>query len=136
MKRSLLLGYQWLIGLSDTGTGVMLCLAPTLTLRLMGVQAPEDASAYVGYIGAFVFSIGLTCLYGAYLLAGKRSVVRLETIWLVTALARGAVAVYVFKCILTGAFEPAWLSVAVFDAACVAIQAIGLRRRWLCDAHA
>jgi len=40
----------------------------------------------------------------------------------------------VLKGVLVGDLESGWITVAVFDAACVLIQAIGLRKRWLFDA--
>jgi hypothetical protein len=134
MKHTLLLGYQWLTGISDTGAGILLYLAPAFTLRLMGVQAPADAMPFVGYVGAFVLAVGLTCLYGALLLTLRKAPERVETIWLITALLRGAVAIYVFQSILTGVLEPGWIGVTLFDGACVVVQAIGLKRRWLCNA--
>ncbi len=133
MKRSLLLAYQWVTGLSDTGTGVLLCVAPEFTLRLMGLHAPPDAKAYVAYIGAFVFSVGLACLYGVMMVKYCR-LDRLEVIWLLTAFTRTAVALYVFKSILDGTLEPGWVTVAAFDGACVVIHATGIRNGGLAKA--
>jgi hypothetical protein len=58
---------------------------------------------------------------------------RTEIVWLLTAFTRSAVAIYVLKSILAGQLQFGWITVALFDAACVLIQAIGLRRRWLVD---
>ncbi len=135
MKASLLLGYQWVTGLSDAGTGVLLCAAPAFTLRLMGLHVPPDAEPYVSYIGAFVLSVGLACLYGVLLIVRRALMEHLEVVWLLTAFTRSAVAIYVASAVATGTLAPGWLGVAVFDAACVVIQAIGLRKRWLTDAH-
>lgn len=134
MKHSMLLGYQWMTGAADVGTGVLLYLAPALTLRLMGLHAPEDAAPYVSYIGAFVLSVGLSCLYGAWLVTQDATVERLETVWPLTAFARSAVAIYVIKGILAGELEAPWIGVALFDGACVVVQGVGLRRRWLVEA--
>ena len=65
MNRPILIGYQVLIGLSDTLTGALLIIAPEFALRLMGLHAPADALPFLSFIGAFVLSVGLTCLYGA-----------------------------------------------------------------------
>lgn len=127
----MLLGYQWLTGAVDVGTGVLLYLAPALTLRLMGVHAPTDATPYVSYIGAFVLSVGLSCLYGALLLKQQATPERMETVWLLTAFARSAVAIYVIKGVLAGQLEAPWITVAVFDGLCVLVQAVGLRKKWL-----
>lgn len=135
MNRSLLLAYQWATGASDTCTAVLLCAAPALALRMMGVHAPANAMPYIGYIGAFVFSVGLACVYGAYLVHMGACSGRIETVWLLTAFSRAAVAVYLVQEILAGVLEPAWISVVLFDGACVIVQGIGLRRKWLKDAR-
>ena len=135
MKRSVLLAYQWITALSDTLTGALLYLAPTFTLRLMGVHAPPDAIPYISYIGAFVLSVGLACLYGAILLVRRAPADRVATVWLLTAISRAAVAIYVLKAVMSQTLEPAWVPVALFDATCAIIQAVGLRKRWLVDAH-
>jgi hypothetical protein len=134
MKRSLLLAYQLVTGLSDTITGILLSVAPAFTLRMMGVRAPADALPYVGYIGAFVLSVGLACLYGARILRLPSATERIETVWLLTALSRAAVALYLLPEISIGNFAHGWLSVVIFDGACALIQVTGLRRGWLRNA--
>lgn len=131
MRHSMLLGYQWVTGAADVGAGVLLYLAPAVTLRTMGMNAPTDAAPYVSYIGAFVLSVGLSCLYGALLVKQQATPERLETVWLLTAFARSAVAIYVIKGVLGGELEAPWMAVAAFDTACVLVQAVGLRRKWL-----
>jgi len=135
MNRTLLLAYQLVTGVSDTFTGVMLCVAPALTLRIMGAHAPPDALPYIGYIGAFVLSIGLACLYGARIVRMGSSADRLESVWFLTALSRAAVALYLLPEISIGNFQPAWMCVVLFDGSCALIQAIGLRRGWLRNAR-
>jgi hypothetical protein len=134
MNRPILFVYQLLTGISDTSTGALLQIAPGLTLRLMGLRAPSDALAYLSFIGAFVFSVGLSCLYGAYLAYQGRHKPQLEIIWLLTAFARASVAIFVIGQVLVGRLEAGWLTVTVVDSACVLVQAIGLRKGWL--AHA
>jgi hypothetical protein len=135
MNRSVLMGYQWLTGVSDTLTGVLLYVAPLFTLQLMGIRAMEDAGPYVSYIGAFVLAVGLSCLYGAYVVTSRLRPERLEMVWLLTAFSRAAVAIYVAKSVLTGTLPPAWLSVAAFDGLCVLIQGVGLKRNWIANAY-
>jgi hypothetical protein len=131
MNRPVLLGYQLLIGLSDTLTGALLIIAPEFTLRLMGLHVPSDALPFLSFIGAFVLSVGLACLYGAWVMARRGSPCKLEVVWLLTAITRGSVAVFIVAQILAHTLEAGWLSVAISDGACVLIQAIGLRRGWL-----
>lgn len=133
MNRSFLLGYQLLIGIFDIATGVLLVIAPEATLVLMGLHAPADTLPFLSFIGAFVFSIGWACFYGAFLIARDSNGCRLETVWLLTAFARASVAIFVSEQILVHALEPGWLTVAIFDSTCVILQAIGLRKGWLVD---
>lgn len=134
MSRPTLVVYQMLIGLSDTFTGALLMVAPELTLRLMHLQAPSDALIYVSFIGAFVFSVGLACLYGALLAYKGNYRTKLEVVWLLTAFARASVANFVITQVLSSTLETGWLTVAAMDGVCVLIQAIGLRRGWLARA--
>ena len=134
MSRPILVVYQLLIGLSDTVTGALLMIAPELTLRLMHLQAPSDALIYVSFIGAFVFSVGLACLYGALLAYKGNRRTKLEVVWLLTAFARASVASFVIAQVLSSMLEAGWLTVAATDGACVLIQAIGLRQGWLARA--
>lgn len=131
MNRPILLTYQWLIGISDTLTGTMLIIGPAFTLRLMGLHAPSDALTYLSFIGAFVLSVGLACLYGAIQMVREGSTSTLQAVWLLTAFTRASVAVFVVTQILAHSLEPGWLTVAATDGACVVIQAIGLRKGWL-----
>jgi hypothetical protein len=134
MNRPMIFTYQMLTGLSDASTGALLIISPVFTLRLMGLHVPADSLPYLSFIGAFVLSVGLSCLYGAYLIARCASVPRLEMVWLLTAFTRSGVAIFVVTQILTQTLETGWVTVALSDGACVLIQAIGLRKGWL--AHA
>jgi len=134
MHRPMIFGYQILTGLSDASTGALLMIAPVFTLRLMGLHVPTDSLPFLSFIGAFVLSVGLSCLYGAYLISYSASVPRLEMVWLLTAFTRSGVAIFIVTQILTQTLEAGWITVALSDGACVLIQAIGLRKGWL--AHA
>jgi hypothetical protein len=131
MNRRILLGYQLLIGLSDTLTGALLIFAPEFALRLMRLRAPADALPYLSFIGAFVLSTGLACLYGAFVIARRRNPCQLEMVWLLTAIPRASVAIFVVTQILARTLEPGWLAVGLFDGACVWFQAMGLRKGWV-----
>jgi hypothetical protein len=131
MKRSLLIAYQLLTGLSDTSTGMLLIGAPELTLRLMKLHAAPATLPFLSYIGVFVLSVGIACLYGGLLAATDSPPDRLEVVWLLTAITRGLVAVFVVVELARGALEPGWSSVAFTDGALALIQVIGLARGWL-----
>jgi hypothetical protein len=135
MKRNLLLAYQLLAGLSDASTGLLLLFAPLLTLHLMGLHAEPLTFVYLSYIGAFVLSTGLACLYGA-LLIQRRSmavVAKLETVWLLTAITRACVAIFVVSSVVTHSLETGWITVGVSDGVLALFQLIGLAKGWLRD---
>jgi hypothetical protein len=134
MSRTVLLAYQSIIGISDTVTGALLLLAPAITLSLMHLHVPADALVFLSFIGAFVFAVGLSCLYGALLLYRGGCRPQLEIVWLLTAFMRASVAIFVLSQVLSGSLEAGWLVVAATDAACVLFQAVGLHKGWL--AHA
>ncbi len=131
MSRLIVFGYQLLTGISDTSTGALLMIAPAFALRLMHLSTPSDALTYISFIGAFVFSVGLACFYGAFLAYHKGNRTRLEIVWLLTAFTRAGVAIFVIEQVLVNTLEAGWSMIAVFDGACVLIQAIGLRKGWL-----
>lgn len=130
MNRSMLLAYQLLAGASDTVTGALLIIAPAFTLRLMQLHAPAAALVYLSFIGSFVFAVGLAYIYGAYLVARRGCQSRFETLWLLTAMIRASVAVFVIFQVLAGALEAGWLTVAATDGTLVLIQAVGLLKGW------
>ncbi|MGA3370577.1 MAG: hypothetical protein ABSC48_02330 [Terracidiphilus sp.] len=131
MNRRILIGYQLATGLSDTMTGALLMIAPAFTLALMRLRAPADALVYLSFIGSFVLSVGLSCFYGAYVMMCRRSPCKLEIVWLLTAITRASVAIFVVTQILTHTLDAGWFTVAVTDGVCVLFQAIGLRKGWL-----
>jgi hypothetical protein len=133
MSRPILLAYQLLAGFSDTTTGLLLLMAPELTLRLMQLYAPKDANVFLSFVGAFVFSVGLSYLYGAYVIVERGCRRELEMIWFITALTRASVAAFVIAHVVTGSLTAGWLTVAVTDGTMVLIQALGLRRGWLAN---
>jgi len=49
-------------------------------------------------------------------------------VWLLTAIIRASVAIFVITQILEHTLEVGWLTVAITDGACVLIQAMGLRK--------
>jgi len=131
MKRSFVIAYQCLTGLSDTSTGILLIAAPGLTLQLMRLHAAPDTLPLFSYIGVFVLSVGLACLYGGWLALRRGSAEKLEVVWLLTAITRALVAVFVVVKVLSGALEAGWSTVAFTDGAFSLLQFIGLGRGWL-----
>jgi hypothetical protein len=130
-SRHILFTYQLLIGASDTSTGILLLAAPALTLHLMRLHPVAAALPYLSYIGAFVLSVGIACLYGAWLTTRLHFAAKLEVVWLLTAITRASVAVFVFAQVFMGTLEPGWLTVALSDGAFALIQLTGLTRGWL-----
>lgn len=134
MKFRMLLAYQLLAGISDSLTGALLIVEPVWTLHLLGLQVPADALPYLSFIGAFVFAVGLSYLYGANLVVQGSCATRLEAVWVVTALVRCSVAAFVVARVSEAALDPGWLLIAFFDGVCVVIQVAGLRLGWVANA--
>lgn len=131
MNRPVLIGYQVLISLSDTLTGALLIIAPEFALRIMGLHVAADALPFLSFIGAFVLSVGLACFYGVLVTVRRGSPCKVGVVWLLTAITRASVTIFIAAQILAHTLEAGWLTVAISDGACVLIQAIGLRRGWL-----
>jgi hypothetical protein len=124
--------YQWLAGLCDVSTGVLLVSAPDRTLSLMGVQQVPQPVGFAAFIGVFVLSVGLAYLYGARLPMNAANAARWQTVWWLTALSRSLVAGFLAWKIMAGQMEVAWLTVALTDGALAIYQWIGLRMDFLC----
>ena len=131
MKRKLLIAYHCVTGIMDTSTGLLLIGAPQVTLRLMKLSAPAAALPFLSYVGVFVLSVGFACLYGGWLAVGHDLPEKLEVIWLLTAITRGLVAVFVLVKVSFGALEPGWNVVAFTDGILASLQYTGLARGWL-----
>ncbi len=130
--RGWLILYQYIAGLCDIGTGLLLIVAPASTLRLMGLSIVPQPVVFVGYIGVFVLSVGLTYLWAAaFWPLTSHAHIGWSTQWKITALVRTLVAVFVVVQIASSALEIRWISVAVSDGAFAIIQWIGLRKGWL-----
>jgi len=131
VKDLYLLAYQLIAGVSDASTGALLIVAPVFTIRMMGMSVPRDATPFLSFIGSFVLAVGISYLYGAMLIHRTDGVPRLEAVWLLTAIIRSSVAIFVLAAVLSGTLAAGWLTIAIFDGICVCIQARGLRRGWL-----
>jgi hypothetical protein len=124
--------YQFAAGLCDTSTGLLLIFAPAWTLRLMGMAAVPSPIVFAGYIGVFVFAVGLTYIWtvSRWPLSTANGL-RWQTQWQITALFRSLVALFLASQVAMGAMEGRWIAVAFTDGAFAAIQWIGLRRGWI-----
>lgn len=123
--------YQWLGGLCDTTTGVLLLVAPAWTLKLMGAHQIPQPVEFVSFVGAFVLSVGLAYFYAARLALTSENASRWQTVWTLTALSRSLVAGFLTWQIIASRMETAWLTVAVTDASLATLQWTGLCLRWL-----
>jgi hypothetical protein len=129
-RRSLFL-YQLLTGLSDTSTGILLIFAPALTLHLMGLTRPTVAPVFLSFVGAFVLSVGIACLYGGWLVTQLHFSIRLREVWIITAISRGVVATFLLSRMLDGQLQPGWSRAAISDGVFALLQVLGLQRGWL-----
>ena len=104
--------------------------AAAALLTLLPLNLPA-AIAVAFLIGAFVLSTGLACFYGAWLTTPPLYAAKLEVVWLLTAITRATVALFVFTQVFTGTLESGWLTVVLSDGIIALIQFTGLARGWL-----
>ena len=130
--RTAILLYHYAAGLCDTSTGLLLLFAPALTLRMMGITRNPRPLFYASYVGIFVFCVGFSYLVVPGTgLAKSLGAASWRTQWLITALFRTAIAVFVSVQVAIGGMQPAWIAVALTDATFAVVQWIGLRRDWI-----
>ena len=100
-------------------------------MRLLHISVPDSALFYLSWVGIFVLSVGLCCTYGARLMACSACSQRIETVWLLTAIPRALVSVFLLLHILLGDLTSAWITIAIFDGLCAIFQAVALKKGWL-----
>lgn len=129
-SKTAFVGFQLAAGTCDTVTGLLLVLVPSFTLRLMGVAQIVAEPIFVSFIGAFVFAVGLSYLL---FLVPPRNAVDLaivRTSWLITAVIRLCVGMFVLGACLSRKLNPAWLTVAIVDLSIATFQ-LTARSKWL-----
>jgi hypothetical protein len=124
--------YQFLAGLCDAGTGLLLVGFPDYTLSgLMGLSVVPQRP-FIRFIGVFVLAVGITYFWTLfrYPLSDDGGVVWL-TQWKITALIRGLVAVFIVWQVSVHTIDFRWVAVAITDGIFAAIQMIGLEQGWI-----
>lgn len=123
-REKLALLYLLLAGGCDTASGLLLMANPSGTLKLMGVATPLAEPVYMQWIGAFVFSVGLSYLV-PLALPQRREMVR--SVLGLTLVVRIVIALFSGISILRGALDPSWISVPLTDATMAVMQVVLLR---------
>ena len=100
---------------------------PRLTLTALGISPLPAEPVYLRWLGAFVLGVGAAYLLAFLPLAGAPA--RRRTVLEVTAVQRGAVALFVATAAASGALPGGWWTVAVFDGSLALLQ-VGVLRRW------
>lgn len=121
--------YNFLVGLCDASTGVLLLLWPGFTLELMLISEIPAELVFLRFIGAFVFGVGIS--YWIPFLKLKNSTEYMHsviTVWQSTAVVRAVVGLFVFSQIITSTLPLGWLSVALTDCLLSFVQIILVRR--------
>lgn len=130
--RQWLVLYQYIAGLCDMCTGVLLIAAPVFTLGLMGVHVVPQPIAFVRYIGVFVLGVGMTYLWAVmFWPLTSHAHIGWSVQWKISALFRSLVALFVLWQVASGGLESRWLSVAATDGAFALVQWWGLMQGWL-----
>jgi hypothetical protein len=128
MKRRTAALFCLIAGGGDAATGLLLVAAPGLVLRLLGIDRPDGDLVFLRFAGVFVGCVGLAYLYPWLWRDGARWNARLTTAIEITAGIRLAVALFLICAVASGALEPAWLTVGIYDAV-IAILQLVLRAR-------
>lgn len=123
--------YQWLAGLMDVMTGLLLMVAPEWTLRLMRVQHLPTSLEMVSFVGVFVMGVGAGYLCTLRIPRTEADAACWGTVWLLSGISRSLVVLFLGWQLALGTLEPAWAGVLVTDLALASIQFIGLSRGWL-----
>jgi hypothetical protein len=123
-KPSFLLAWSAAAGAMDTATGLLLIVSPAWVLQRIGISVPTESLVFMGWIGTFVLSVGLS--YGFALVRPRYG----EPVWWLTSLVRISVALYVLLHVWNGSLATRWLLVAGTDAAVALVQCILLRAGW------
>ena len=122
--------YQYLAGLCDAGTGLLVIGFPGFTLGLMGLTLVSIP--FTRFIGVFVFSVGLSYLWTVTRWPlNEHTVPVWLTQWKITALIRSLVAMFLLWQVAAHAMESRWMTVALIDGLFAAIQIIGIEQGWI-----
>jgi hypothetical protein len=120
-------------GMMDAGTGVLLVVAPAMTLGMFGATLPggDAAAILMRWIGVFVAGVGCSYLWAIAPPDHAVRARRLPGVWGATAVIRSGVAVFCIVAVITGHLAASWLVVGLTDAALAGVQTYGLRAGWL-----
>jgi hypothetical protein len=98
----------------------------------MGIKLLPQPIAFASFIGAFVMSVGLTYLWVAIRWPiSTAAASRWQTQWIITALVRTVIALFILSEVVTGTMESTWITVSLSDGVLAIIQWFGLSRGWL-----
>lgn len=114
-------------GGGDAAAGLLLVAAPTLVLRLLGLDRSLADLVLLRFVGVFVACVGLAYLHPWLRRRVPRQSRLLATLEM-TAGFRLAVALFLGIAVASSALELPWLEVGFYDAA-VALAQIGLLAR-------
>ncbi len=120
MSPKFIFGYNLLVGVMDSLTGVLLMTAPAFTLGLMQIDHVPPEEVYLRFVGAFVLGTGLAYLLPHISLNHQQASVLFA--WRYTSVVRSIVCVFVSVQCLFGTLEPAWMLVAITDGLLAILQ--------------
>lgn len=123
MNCNWILGYHLLTGTVEIALGVFLVSNPG------GITGPQGGTVYLALTGMFVFTLGLSALVGAYLVARGMCALRLQLLWLQSGLIHAGCAIFITGQIALGSLAPVWSVLVVGFAAMALAQGSLLRIR-------
>ena len=122
MERKLILILTLFMGTVDAVTGMLLMFLPEMTLGLMGINISYTDWVFIRFVGAFVFGVGTSYLFGFFAVLKRNNWEEMGFVWKITAWVRLVIFVFMSVSIMTGLLEPSWIAVPVTDGSVALLQ--------------
>lgn len=110
--------FNFIVGMCDFITGVLLISYPEVVLQFMFIKEVPSPDVYLRYIGVFVMGTGLTYFLPYYL--EKEDLT--PFVWMQTSIIRFLVCFFVILQVLKNTLAMPWLIVAATDGIIAIIQ--------------
>lgn len=115
--------YNFLAGLLDTLTGIVLIIKPDIILSIMGASEISMPDIFLKYVGVFVMATGLTYFISFFNSFFNITYIQLSLVlWTTSSLVRLCVAGFVLLQICLSTLSAPWLLVAFSDLSLAVFQ--------------
>jgi len=119
--------FSIMAGACDAATGILLLAAPIFTLKLMGISTLPSEPVYMQWIGAFVFSVGVSYFIPFLSRDIDTRRRRATGIFEFTSFIRLVIATFTGVSIFRGTLDASWIAVTFTDLFLAAAQIMMLK---------